>query len=263
MPVVRLMLATAVTSLALAAGAQVSVYPTAPNSQQTVRVQVPAGAWHGDESNKAYPDPKQTRVSMSNNKIDVVVVLGLTWGFLLPTPGLDLAIGQLPPGDYQVEVVKKAANGSIMGSQGTARFTVAAVPATRPNMNVTGLWWNPSESGWGVNIAQNGDALFATWFLYAPDGAPIWYHMPAGSWQRVGEFDTFTGAVYRTTGPALQSCDVTSTDCPVVPFDPTRVTRTPVGTATFSFDPVHFGTGFMTLTMDGKRTGRGINLMDF
>jgi len=38
----------------------------------------------------------------------------------------------------------------------------------------TDIWWNPSESGWGVNIAQNGNFIFATFFVYAPGNAPTW-----------------------------------------------------------------------------------------
>ncbi len=39
----------------------------------------------------------------------------------------------------------------------------------------TDIWWNPAESGWGANLIQNGDTLFATWFIYDANGAPTWY----------------------------------------------------------------------------------------
>ena len=30
-----------------------------------------------------------------------------------------------------------------------------------PPANYQGLWWKPSESGWGVNFAHQGDVVFA------------------------------------------------------------------------------------------------------
>ena len=36
--------------------------------------------------------------------------------------------------------------------------------------NFQDLWWNPSESGWGVNVAHQGDILFATLFTYDENG---------------------------------------------------------------------------------------------
>ena len=50
--------------------------------------------------------------------------------------------------------------------------------ATTTTTDYGDLWYNaPAESqaGWGVNIAQQGEILFATLFVYGPDGAPHWY----------------------------------------------------------------------------------------
>jgi len=33
----------------------------------------------------------------------------------------------------------------------------------------------PGEDGWGMNIAQQGDTLFATVFVYGSDRRPTWY----------------------------------------------------------------------------------------
>src|SRR5207247_2231401 len=43
------------------------------------------------------------------------------------------------------------------------------------------LWWNASESGWGVSISQQYRTLFAVWYAYRSDGQPTWYVMPGGS----------------------------------------------------------------------------------
>lgn len=49
---------------------------------------------------------------------------------------------------------------------------LAAVPARA--VNYQDLWWNPAESGWGVQIVQQADVLFLTWFIYDSAGRPTW-----------------------------------------------------------------------------------------
>jgi hypothetical protein len=44
--------------------------------------------------------------------------------------------------------------------------------------NYQDMWWNPAESGWGVNLTHQGDILFATLFTYRPTAAT------SGSWAR-------------------------------------------------------------------------------
>ena len=87
----------------------------------------------------------------------------------------------------------------------------------------TGLWWNPGESGWGINFTQQGDIVFGTLFTYDTDGSPLWLVMSDG--RRQGSADTFTGALYRTTGPAFNS----------VPFNSSQVGVTQVGAMTVAF----------------------------
>jgi len=90
--------------------------------------------------------------------------------------------------------------------------------------NYQDLWWAAppgSESGWGINLTQQGDVIFATWFTYDLDGTPLWLSVPA---PRSGG-SAFSGMLYRTTGPAFNA----------VPFKPPAVVATPVGTATFTF----------------------------
>ena len=52
---------------------------------------------------------------------------------------------------------------------------------TQDRVNVQGLWWkDASESGWGVNLTQQGDVLFATWFTYDEQGQGMWLVMSNG-----------------------------------------------------------------------------------
>ena len=90
--------------------------------------------------------------------------------------------------------------------------------------NYQDLWWAApagAESGWGVNFTQQGDTIFATWFTYDTDGSPLWLSATANK----SSAGVFTGTLYRTTGPAFNA----------LPFSPSQVVATPVGTLTLSF----------------------------
>jgi hypothetical protein len=69
-----------------------------------------------------------------------------------------------------------------------------------PKYNVTDLWWNAAESGWGISITQGRTGqLFGTWFTYDRAGKPNWYVMPGCVWL---DEVTCRGSVYTTTGTA-------------------------------------------------------------
>jgi hypothetical protein len=89
--------------------------------------------------------------------------------------------------------------------------------------NYQDLWWVPdgAESGWGINLTHQGDVIFATWFTYDSDGSPLWLAVNA---PRLSP-GVYGGKLIRTTGPAFSA----------TPFDPAKVTRNEVGTATFTF----------------------------
>ncbi len=90
--------------------------------------------------------------------------------------------------------------------------------------NYQDLWWAApagSESGWGVNLTQEGTTIFATWFTYDLDGTPMWLSATAVS---TGP-GAYSGRLYRTTGPPFNA----------VPFNPASVVLAPVGTATLTF----------------------------
>ena len=75
-------------------------------------------------------------------------------------------------------------------------------PATTASVNYNDMWWNPTESGWGVNIAQQGATLFLTFFVYGADSKPTWV---VGILTKTGQTASgqpiFTGNTYATTGP--------------------------------------------------------------
>ena len=104
----------------------------------------------------------------------------------------------------------------------------------------TGLWWNPAESGWGLNLSHQGDILFGTLFTYDTSGAPLWLVMPAGTLQADGT--AFAGTLYKTTGPAFNA----------VPFTPiTGANLTAVGTMSVSVTGPSAAT--VTYSVNGTR----------
>ena len=61
----------------------------------------------------------------------------------------------------------------------------------------TDTWWTPSEPGWGVNLTQNGDAVYVTMYVYGGDDRPTWF---TALLSRDGSGDRFTGPLFRTAG---------------------------------------------------------------
>jgi hypothetical protein len=120
-----------------------------------------------------------------------------------------------------------------------------------PGYNVQGLWWNSpagSESGWGVNLTQQGDIVFATWFTYDTDGSGMWLVMSKGD--KIAD-NTYSGALYRTTGPAFSAN----------PWSPSQVGLTPVGSATFTFTDGSNGT--FAYTVNGTTQSKPITRQIF
>jgi hypothetical protein len=126
----------------------------------------------------------------------------------------------------------------------TVPSCVAGVPHTA-TPNYQALWWaSPAgaENGWGVNIAHQGDILFATWFTYAANGRGQWLVMPAGARTAAG---TYTGLLYRTTGPSFSLSPWVG-----------NVVATEVGTGTFTFTAPDAGT--FAYTLDGVSQSKPI-----
>jgi hypothetical protein len=120
----------------------------------------------------------------------------------------------------------------------------------RATDNVTGLWWNPNESGWGLNINQQGDVAFATMFTYDVDGKGMWLVMSRGDKQSNGT--TFTGDLLRTTGPAFNAA-------PFTPISGANVTK--VGTMSIAF--ASFNAATLTYSVNGATVVKQIQPQTF
>lgn len=109
--------------------------------------------------------------------------------------------------------------------------TGRTVPITRqvfangsaPGIDYTDLWWNPSESGWGLSITQQGKVMFLAWYVYDETGKPVWYVASNCAVNAAG--NGCSGTLYRATGPAPSSTS----------FDPGAVRVAEAGTVNLSF----------------------------
>lgn len=89
--------------------------------------------------------------------------------------------------------------------------------------NFSDLWWTPSEPGWGLNVAQQADVMYLTFYVFATNRQPVWYTalvvdqgaQPDGS-------ALFAGNLYQSTGPYFGG-----------PYDASVVNTSNAGTATF------------------------------
>jgi len=100
--------------------------------------------------------------------------------------------------------------------------------------NYQDLWWNPSESGWGVNVTHQGDIIFATLFDYDLTGQGTWYVLANAPKTSAG---VYSGDLFRVTGPVFNANPWTAT------------TALKVGTMTFQFTSGNAGT--LTYTVNG------------
>jgi hypothetical protein len=112
-----------------------------------------------------------------------------------------------------------------------------------------GIWWGgPEQNGWGINIVQQGETIFATWFTYGGDGEPLWYSMSDGRRTSDGHY---SGTLYRTTGAQWAGAH----------YDGSQTKVIPVGTLDLAFTSAKAGT--MTATIDGTRVVNAIQRFDF
>jgi hypothetical protein len=65
--------------------------------------------------------------------------------------------------------------GVIAAATLVAAIHAVPVSATAYSSDQSDLWWNPNESGWGIQFVQRGALIFATMFVYAQNGTPTWY----------------------------------------------------------------------------------------
>jgi hypothetical protein len=110
--------------------------------------------------------------------------------------------------------------------------------ATAFSTDQSDLWWNPAESGWGMQLTQRGSVIYATMFVYSRTGMPTWYVAtlePSATPMAL----IWSGSVYAATGPWFAT----------TPFDPTQVQPSVVGSMTWT--PQSVADGQLAYTING------------
>jgi hypothetical protein len=120
----------------------------------------------------------------------------------VPTPQVAGATFFVGYGPDAGTMLATGVNRSAVTVPGTLQCpdSIAAAPGA-----LSGLWWNPSESGWGIYFAQRRNIVFAAWYTYDGSGGPKWYvapncAMPLGT---TGTSGTCNGSLYEVNGPTF------------------------------------------------------------
>ena len=144
---------------------------------------------------------------------------------------------------------------NLAGADYFSRFDMAQPSVARylgatagGSVDYTDLWWNPGESGWGLNLIQHPSrVIFGVWYTYGADGKRTWLVLPSGTWSSA---NTYTGPLYATAGPNVAQS-----------FDASKVTVQPVGTATLTFSDANTGT--FAYSVNGVSGSRAITRQPF
>jgi hypothetical protein len=102
--------------------------------------------------------------------------------------------------------------------------------------NYQDLWWNAAEPGWGLDIAHQGNIIFASLFTYDDAGRDTWFYASNASRQADG---SYSGTLYQATGPVFNTSPWTANS------------QAAVGTLTLRFGAGDAGTLSYTV---GSRT---------
>jgi hypothetical protein len=160
-------------------------------------------------------DPVPTLVPCNTN---------VTVPYRFEIPYTPTAVGTL-------RVVAASSSGGVR-SESQIR-TSATQGRTRAVGNITGVWYDQTTNGSGIQINHNfagTDAVFATWYVYDPNGKARWVSIQNVAWQAGGT--EFTGDLLETKASVLQCTPIPCPDS-VSPkkFD----SMTKIGTVRFRF----------------------------
>ena len=90
------------------------------------------------------------------------------------------------PGPVEATYFRNSVMFGVNQNDASSIYAVAAVAYPQPDLrgaDLQDLWWSgPSEAGWGLTIAKNGEKLFVAGFIYDIFGKPMWIVMPSGQW---------------------------------------------------------------------------------
>lgn len=114
-------------------------------------------------------------------------------------------------------------------------------------LNFQDIWWNPNESGWGLNIIHQDDVISVGLYTYDASGRDAWYLMAPGT--RQTGTSIYSGPLKRVTGPVFNA----------VPWTATQ--ETTVGNLSINFTSGNQGT--LTYTINGQQVIKAIQRLVF
>jgi hypothetical protein len=119
-------------------------------------------------------------------------------------------------------------------------WPAANARGTTATTDYSDIYFIHTESGWGMQLVQSDNTIFATLFIYGSDGKPTWAvaTLTLTSGGPVSTGDSFTGDLYVTTGPYFGSSS----------FDPNTVNARKAGTLTFQKKGITYQ---LTYSIDG------------
>ena len=119
------------------------------------------------------------------------------WG--QAAPGWRPALQRVSNGAVDLYITGNAGEKDVSG-------LIAVVPAPPPTTALQDMWWGgPAENGWGAGIAQSGESLFGSFYIYRANGQPIWVAMAGGRWNAA--HTAITGDVFAPTAPPFNAYD--------------------------------------------------------
>ncbi|MCB1553160.1 MAG: hypothetical protein KDJ14_05080 [Xanthomonadales bacterium] len=104
---------------------------------------------------------------------------------------------------------------------GALMASLASTAAAQSTTLKSALWWIPAESGWGLYIVDQGNAIAPIWYTFDADGEPSWFLIPGAF---ADEDGIYRGDVYRYTGRPLTQIT-----------QPAVLTEAKIGEASFTF----------------------------
>ena len=128
-----------------------------------------------------------------------------------------------------------------LGAAPMATCAFGGPPTVAAATNYQDIWWagtsaNPgTEQGWGINFAQQGGTLFASWFTYDLDGTPLWLVATLAP--------GIPGNLYRPSGPRFDAYDKNQFNV-----------NAPVGTMTVTFADGNNATLSYSVKLPGMAT---------
>jgi alpha-tubulin suppressor-like RCC1 family protein len=122
------------------------------------------------------------------------------------------------------------------------------VAASSPVTPLTGLWWNQTESGWGISVTQHSAMMFLAWYTYDAIGNPVWYVMSSCP---VINNNACSGDIYQVVGGTSL----------IVPWNSSTKAVTTAGTGSLTF--YDNNNGVLNYTLNGTAGVKGITRQVF